>query len=184
MWHSFSVIVNYLFSPNACQSSSLFSFFFLVKHTKCSWATARGPELPLHKVWVKYLSAALDHICMQLSAEETLFCKPANYTRVAAADAFKVVCVQMRAITFVCARSFVWCFYIPAFWVLQFCTCTSTCTSLPVFISMLRWYLCTCTAFILKQTFMSSYSASGYGSPSLTMLNHGRIFGAEYIMRL
>lgn len=37
---------------------------------------------------------------MQLSAEETLFRKPANYTRVAAA-AFKVVCVQMRMITFV-----------------------------------------------------------------------------------
>lgn len=37
---------------------------------------------------------------MQLSAEETLLCKPANYTRVAAAG-FKVVCVQMCLIAFV-----------------------------------------------------------------------------------
>lgn len=39
---------------------------------------------------------------MQLSAEETLFCKPANYTRVAAAAAgSKVVCVQMALIALV-----------------------------------------------------------------------------------
>lgn len=67
---------------------------------KSSWAAAPGPHVPLHKVQVKYSSAALDHICMQLTAEETLFRKPANYTRVAAA-AFKVVCVQMCMITFV-----------------------------------------------------------------------------------
>lgn len=39
---------------------------------------------------------------MQLSAEETLFSKPANYTRAAAAG-FKVVCVQMCLIAFVYA---------------------------------------------------------------------------------
>lgn len=78
---------------------------------KSSWAAAPGPHVPLHKVQVKYSSASLDHICMQLSAEETLFRKPANYTRVAAA-AFKVVCVQMRVITFVRDCFFVWSIYI------------------------------------------------------------------------
>lgn len=78
---------------------------------KSSSAAAPGPHVPLHKVQVKYSSASLDHICMQLSAEETLFRKPANYTRVAAA-AFKVVCVQMRMITFVRDCFFVWSIYI------------------------------------------------------------------------
>ena len=41
---------------------------------------------------------------MQLSAEETLYCKPANYTNVAAAAAgFKVVCVLVCLIAFVYA---------------------------------------------------------------------------------
>lgn len=40
---------------------------------------------------------------MQLIAEETLFCKPANYIRVAAAAGFGVVCVQMCLIAFVYA---------------------------------------------------------------------------------
>lgn len=40
---------------------------------------------------------------MQLSAEETLFSKPANYVGVAAAAGFRVVSAQMCLIAFVYA---------------------------------------------------------------------------------
>lgn len=73
---------------------------------------------------------------MQLSAEETLYCKPANYTGVAAAAAagsarFKVVCVQM------CLIAFCVCLYFCVLYVCfsgtilhMVCVCVCACTSI------------------------------------------------------